>query len=138
MWGTDPLLRKSILSVPASTIVFGEHVILVGLTLRLISGRRALPYGPYLSLAAVIVLLTWKWLWEATKVIFGHWPTLLGLVCAVIAGMALLLGLLRMYRAIPVETRHGGGATERSAEQSEFDTGSRQGEGETRRQGEKS
>ena len=29
MWGTDPLLRKSILTVPASTIVFGEHVILV-------------------------------------------------------------------------------------------------------------
>jgi DME family drug/metabolite transporter len=36
MWGTDPLLRKSILSVPASTIVFGEHVFLVVLTLPLL------------------------------------------------------------------------------------------------------
>src|SRR5581483_2128821 len=36
MWGTDPLLRKSILSLPASTIVFGEHVFLVLLTLPLL------------------------------------------------------------------------------------------------------
>jgi leader peptidase (prepilin peptidase)/N-methyltransferase len=79
--------------------------IVAAITARLLSGRRALPYGPYLSFAAVLVLLTWKLLWDPTKAIFGHWPTLLGLVGGIIAGMALLLGLLRMYRAIPVETR---------------------------------
>lgn len=78
---------------------------LIAVTLRLISGRRALPYGPYLSLSAVIVLLNWRLLWERTREIFGHWPTLLALVGGVIVGMALLLGLLRVYRAIPVETR---------------------------------
>jgi hypothetical protein len=57
MWGTDPLLRKSILSVPASTIVFGEHVILVALTLPLLlpalcSVWRA---GPRYVIAAVFV-----------------------------------------------------------------------------------
>ncbi len=79
--------------------------IAAAVTMRLAYGRRALPYGPYLSFATLLVLLTWKWLWGSTKVIFGHWPTLLGLVGGMIAGMALLLGLLRMYRAIPVETR---------------------------------
>lgn len=79
--------------------------IAVAVTTQLLYGRRAVPYGPYLSFATVLVLLTWAWLWNSTKIIFGHWPTLLGLVAGMIAGMALLLGLLRMYRAIPVETR---------------------------------
>jgi leader peptidase (prepilin peptidase)/N-methyltransferase len=79
--------------------------VVAAITGRLLYGRRALPYGPYLSFAAVLVLLTWKWLWESTKVVFGHWPTLLGLVAGMVATMALLLGLLRMYRAIPVEPR---------------------------------
>jgi leader peptidase (prepilin peptidase)/N-methyltransferase len=79
--------------------------IAAAVTMRLVYGRRALPYGPYLSFAAVAVLFTWRWLWRPTREIFGHWPTLLGLVGGMVAGMALLLGLLRMYRAIPVETR---------------------------------
>ena len=79
--------------------------IVAAVTMRLLTGRRALPYGPYLSFATLLVLLTWVWLWGPTKEIFGHWPTLLGLICGMIAGMAFLLGLLRMYRAIPVETR---------------------------------
>jgi drug/metabolite transporter (DMT)-like permease len=57
MWGTDPLLRKSILSVPASTIVFGEHVFLVLLTLPLLlpALRAVWAAGPRYLLAAVIV-----------------------------------------------------------------------------------
>jgi leader peptidase (prepilin peptidase)/N-methyltransferase len=79
--------------------------IAAAVTAWLVSGRRALPYGPYLSFAALLVLLTWEPLWKPTREIFGHWPTLLGLVGGMIAGMAVLLGLLRIYRAIPVETR---------------------------------
>ena len=79
---------------------------LVAVTHHLLYGRRAVPYGPYLSAAAILVLFTWRWLWTPTRDIFGHWPTLLGLAAAVTLGMALLLGLLRLYRAIPVETRH--------------------------------
>ncbi|MBI3862364.1 MAG: prepilin peptidase [Planctomycetia bacterium] len=83
--------------------------IATAVTSRLVWGRRALPYGPYLSFATVLVLLTWVWLWTPTRDIFGHWPTLLGLAAGMIAGMALLLGLLRVYRAIPVETRRPAG-----------------------------
>jgi DME family drug/metabolite transporter len=57
MWGTDPLLRKSILSVPASTIVFGEHVFLVLLTLPLLlpALRAVRVAGPRCVAAAVVV-----------------------------------------------------------------------------------
>jgi drug/metabolite transporter (DMT)-like permease len=57
MWGTDPLLRKSILTVPASTIVFGEHVILVLLTLPLLvpALRAVWTAGPRYLAAAVVV-----------------------------------------------------------------------------------
>jgi drug/metabolite transporter (DMT)-like permease len=57
MWGTDPLLRKSIRTVPASTIVFGEHVVLVLLTLPLLlpALRAAWKAGPTYVAAAVVV-----------------------------------------------------------------------------------
>jgi drug/metabolite transporter, DME family len=57
MWGTDPLLRKSILSLPASTIVFGEHVILVALTLPLlVPALRAVWRAGLRYLAAAVVV----------------------------------------------------------------------------------
>jgi DME family drug/metabolite transporter len=57
MWGTDPLLRKSILSIPASTIVFGEHVFLVLLTLPLLipALRAVWAAGASYVVAAVVV-----------------------------------------------------------------------------------
>lgn len=79
--------------------------IVVAIAQRLLHGKSAVPYGPYLSAATVVVLLTWRWLWTPTRAIFGHWPTLLGLAAGVIFGMAALLGLLRLYRTIPVESR---------------------------------
>ena len=79
--------------------------IVVAVTLRLVYGRIAIPYGPFLSAATMLVLLTWRWLWTPTREIFGHWPTLLGLGIGIIVGMAVLLGLLRLYRSIPVERR---------------------------------
>ena len=82
--------------------------IVVAITLRLAKQRRVLPYGPFLSAAAVLVLCTWRWLWTPTREIFGHWPTLMGLAVVVTGGMAGLLGMLRLYRAIPVERREAG------------------------------
>jgi leader peptidase (prepilin peptidase)/N-methyltransferase len=79
--------------------------VVIAVTLRLARGRRVLPYGPFLSAAAVLVLFLWRWLWTPTREIFGHWPTLAGLLALVTLGMAGLLGLLRLYRAIPVERR---------------------------------
>jgi leader peptidase (prepilin peptidase)/N-methyltransferase len=79
--------------------------IVVAAALALTGGRRAMPYGPCLALAALVVLFAWKQLWLPTREIFGHWPTLVGLAALVIGGMALLLGLLRFYRSIPVALR---------------------------------
>jgi leader peptidase (prepilin peptidase)/N-methyltransferase len=79
--------------------------IVMALVLWLTRRRRAVPYGPFLSAAAVLVLFTWRWLWTPTREIFGHWPTLVALAVGVTGGMAALLGLLRLYRAIPVERR---------------------------------
>lgn len=79
--------------------------LVVAVTVRLLHGRRAIPYGPYLSAAAVIVLFTWKWLWNPTREAFGHWQTLAAFAVLVCATLAVLLGLLRLYRAIPVTRR---------------------------------
>jgi len=78
--------------------------LVVGLILRLTSGRVAVPYGPYLSLATIVVLFGFRWLWRPCRELFGDpkWLAVLG--GGSIAGMILLLGLLRLYRAIPVTT----------------------------------
>jgi leader peptidase (prepilin peptidase)/N-methyltransferase len=90
--------------------------IIIAVTLRMTSGRRIVPYGPFLSAAAVLVLFLWRWLWTPTREVFGHWPTLTGLVALVTFGTAFLLGLLRLYRAIPVERRRANDSTEDGTE----------------------
>ena len=82
--------------------------VVVAVTLRLFYGRIAVPYGPFLGAATILVLLSWRWLWKPTREVFGHPPTLLGLGIGIIVGMAVLLGLLRLYRSIPVERRTAG------------------------------
>jgi leader peptidase (prepilin peptidase) / N-methyltransferase len=82
--------------------------IAIAIGVRLTQGRIVLPYGPFLSAASLVVLLSWRWIWTATRELFGHGPTLAGLGLGIVGGMALLLGLLRLYRAIPVERRTPG------------------------------
>lgn len=91
----------------------------IGLTLRLCSGRTALPYGPYLSAAAAVVLVSWRWLWTPTRIIFGHWQTLAMLFGAVLAGLVVLLGALRLYRMIPVRGRGESGRVDFSPPEDE-------------------
>ena len=79
--------------------------IVVVLPARLVTGRSYIPYGPCLSTAAVIVLFTWKWWWRATREIFGHPPSLAILAGVALTALVLLLGLLRLYRLIPVDRR---------------------------------
>jgi DME family drug/metabolite transporter len=57
MWGVDPILRKPIVSVDATTVVFGEHVFLVILTLPLLLPALRAVYRagtPYIAAAVVI------------------------------------------------------------------------------------
>jgi leader peptidase (prepilin peptidase)/N-methyltransferase len=79
--------------------------VVVALALRFAQGRRALPYGPCLACAAVVVLFTWRMIWERTRELFGHPPTLAGLAVLIIGGMTALLGIVRLYRSIPVGQR---------------------------------
>src|SRR5207302_7737767 len=58
MWGTDPVIRKTMsFSTSATTIVFGEHVILVALTLPLLlPALRALFRAGWRYVAAAVVV----------------------------------------------------------------------------------
>ena len=74
----------------------------VGILIKLVSGKTYLPYGPWLSIAAAFVLFRWGWLWQQTRVIFSDWLSLAVLAGVGGVGFVLLLGLTRLYRAIPV------------------------------------
>jgi len=76
--------------------------IFVGLAVRMLTGRTYVPYGPYLSLAAVIVLFTWTWIWTPTHKIFGDITLLVILTGVSLAGLVVLLGASRLYWLIPV------------------------------------
>ena len=82
---------------------------LVGLVLglggRIVTGRSFVAFGPYLCIAAFIVLITWRLLWEAMqlKIIFSHWPTIAGMIAGSFATYCLLLFAMRVFRAIPAE-----------------------------------
>jgi leader peptidase (prepilin peptidase)/N-methyltransferase len=77
----------------------------VGVMIRLLTGKTYLPYGPWLSLAAFFVLFRWKWIWEHIRLIFSDWLGLSILAGIGGIGFVVLLGLVRLYRAIPVHKR---------------------------------
>lgn len=66
------------------------------------SGKRYIPYGPYLCAGGLTAMLMWRWLWPPVRLIFGHPPTLALLVGGIFAGIVVLMGLMRAYRSIPV------------------------------------
>lgn len=86
--------------------------IAMGLGVRLITNRTYIPFGPYLSLAAVVVLFAWRPLWMleisnefSIRKLFGDASGL-----AILAGISLvafvaLLVCLRLYRLIPGKSR---------------------------------
>lgn len=73
----------------------------IGVLIQALSGKTYLPYGPWLSIAAAIVLFTWTHIWQQTRLIFSDW-----LSVAMLAGIGggsfvLLLVLSRLYKSIP-------------------------------------
>jgi leader peptidase (prepilin peptidase) / N-methyltransferase len=91
----------------ASVIVFflaPVMAILVVLVRLMISPDRAIPYGPYLSLATLATLLGWRHIWELSERILS-----LGLLMFPLAAIsiAMLAGLLFISRL--VRGRFGGG-----------------------------
>jgi len=82
--------------------------LVIGLLIRTLTNRSYVPYGPYLSLATVIVLLSWKWLWQwevpgvlSIRKLFGD-PIGLAILSSIgVSAFVVLLLALRLYRLIP-------------------------------------
>ena len=68
----------------------------------LLTGKTYVPYGPFLSVATLAVLCTWRWIWPPMRFIFGHPPTIGAMVGGSLLALAILLFAIRMFRAIPV------------------------------------
>jgi leader peptidase (prepilin peptidase)/N-methyltransferase len=82
-----------------------------------------LPYGPFLCLAAYLVMLTWRWIWMfelqlshasraddrlttfAIRRLFGDWVALLCIAGITLAALATALFLRRIYKNLPVQRR---------------------------------
>lgn len=73
----------------------------VGVLLRMLSGRTYLPYGPWLSIAALLVLLNWSHLWHQTRLIFSDGLSLVVLAGFGAAAFVALLWMLQLYKSIP-------------------------------------
>ena len=67
----------------------------------MVSGKTYLPYGPWLSIAAVIVLFTWSRIWEQTRLIFSDWISVAMLGAIGGFGFLVLLVLVQLYKSIP-------------------------------------
>ncbi len=86
--------------------------IIVGVTVKLMTNKPYVPYGPFLSAATVLVLFTWHWIWTWETVewfnlrrMLGDGPSIAILAAMVFGTLAVLLGLLRLYRMIPGKQR---------------------------------
>ncbi len=79
--------------------------IIVGVLIRTVSGKTYLPYGPWLSIAAAIVLFTWTHLWEQTRMTFSDWISVAMLGTGSGLGFVVLLFLVQLYKSIPVRSR---------------------------------
>ena len=83
--------------------------IAIGLPAFILSRRSFIAFGPCLCLAAIIVICSWRQLWEGQKlrIIFSHWPTVASLLAGSLAAYTLLLLALRWFRTTPPESlRH--------------------------------
>ncbi len=109
--GWQPVVL-TILLAPLYALAIG------GLT-RIVIGKTYIPYGPYLSLSALIVLMFWRWIWQAEilaeqlqaapivslRRLFGDWVGILWMAGIGVGGMIILLVLLRIFRQLPVPGR---------------------------------
>jgi leader peptidase (prepilin peptidase)/N-methyltransferase len=80
----------------------------VGGVVKTMLNRPYVPYGPYLSVAAIVVMLSWRWLWTweptpevSIRKLFGDLPSLGILAGVSLVLLLLLLGLIRWWRGGP-------------------------------------
>ena len=82
--------------------------LVVGVLVKSLLNRPYVPYGPYLSAAAVVVMLSWRWIWSweptprvSIRKLFGDLPSLGILAAASLVLLLLLLGIVRWWRGVP-------------------------------------
>lgn len=76
--------------------------VFISVVSRMLGGKSFVPYGPFLALASYLVLCTWSSLWTPLRYVFGHPPSIAGVIGGAGAAFVLLLILLKFYRAIPI------------------------------------
>jgi leader peptidase (prepilin peptidase)/N-methyltransferase len=93
-------LIGSFLGWQASVIVFFMAP-LVALTFVILTSffrwRREMPYGPYLSIAAVVTVVFWKEVWIQTEAMFGSGPLL---ILTALMMAVLFAGIMRGVRIV--------------------------------------
>jgi len=83
---------------------------------RLLTRKIVIPFGPFLAVATLVVLFSWRWIWMfelpldarqtlSLRILFSDLPGLLILLGIALAALVLLLGLLRLYRKVPGKRR---------------------------------
>ena len=70
-----------------------------GLAILVFTGRRIIPYGPWLAAATPVVLSLWRWIWVPLREVFGHLQSLLTMSGICVAAMILMLTALRFWRS---------------------------------------
>lgn len=85
--------------------------LVVGVTAKTLLNRPYIPYGPYLSAAAIVVMLSWRWIWSweptprvSIRKLFGDLPSLAILAGASLVLLLVLLGIVRWWRGGPRST----------------------------------
>jgi leader peptidase (prepilin peptidase)/N-methyltransferase len=61
--------------------------------------RPHVPYGPFLAAGTIVVLLSWKWLWLSSRLVFGDARSLGLLAGGSLVAFLALLCLLRIFQA---------------------------------------
>jgi leader peptidase (prepilin peptidase) / N-methyltransferase len=70
-------------------------LLVVGLTF-IVRRQRELPFGPYLSLASLTVVIFWKQIWTSVEPIFGSGPLLLLSALIMAVAFAIIMRLIRL------------------------------------------
>lgn len=79
----------------------------VGITRWVMRRDKELPYGPYLCLAALLVVVFWQDVWQRTEPIFGLGLWLLAVLGVCLLAIYPLLGIVRLILGEPPPNRRG-------------------------------
>lgn len=77
--------------------------IVLGFSVYVVTGRGFMAFGPCLAAGAVVILFGWRAIWEqqGLRIIFGHWPTMAGLIVGAFSLYCVLLLGVRIFRSTP-------------------------------------